>query len=518
MSLSLISLLGNGYFPKELPPPFNTTSYSVALATAGNIVPNSILSGKPQFSKLCKHSLVRAGGLRRILGIPNPKHYYLLANHIVLNWTSLITAANRSPFSLTKPTEIGSERAITPEFSLSTRTEKLADLRSSSHFILKADIARFFPSIYTHSIPWAIMGKKAAKSAHAANSLKGSWQDLCDSYAQKTNNNQTIGIPIGPDTSRLLAEVVLSEVDILLAAKVRKLKGIRYIDDYEFAFSTRSDAEKLLNYIQSILNEFELALNTSKTRIVELPEPLDALPVSTLRTFLFRDAGISGQKNDLTNYFNLVFEYLKKGPDEGLIKYAIARLNGVEINAENWLFYQNILSQCIMAEPACLPQVCDQVIFYKNREYKISRKIWSDCLNLVISERVPMGLSSEAAWAMWLLKVLNIKLQMKSSRAVNECDDSIVGLMGLGLCSVGLADRSYLHGLSRFADSMGLYDDQWLLCYQGNLMKMLGAKSGKKNLVSDPFFDYLQKNDVSFFDINTTPVIDEGKMHILGLY
>lgn len=320
MSLSLIRLLGNGYFPKELPPPFNTTSYSIALTNAGNAIRNSILNSKPSFSKLCKHSLVRAGGLRRILGIPNPKHFYLLASHIASNWTNLTDAANRSPFSLTKPVEIGNERAITPEFSLSTRTGKLAELRASSHFILKADIARFFPSIYTHSIPWAIMGKKQAKVAHATGALKGSWQDLCDSYAQKTNNNQTIGIPIGPDTSRLLAEVVLSEVDVLLAAKLTKLKGIRYIDDYEFAFSNRSDAEKTLNYMQSILNEFELALNTSKTKIIELPEPLDALPVSMLRTFFFRDAGICGQKNDLTSYFNMVFEYLKKGPDEGLIK------------------------------------------------------------------------------------------------------------------------------------------------------------------------------------------------------
>jgi hypothetical protein len=364
------------------------------------------------------------------------------------------------------------------------------------------------------------MGKKAAKAAHASNVLKGTWQDLCDTYAQRTNNNQTIGIPIGPDTSRLLAEVVLSEIDLLLERKVSKLKikGLRYIDDYEFAFSNRSDAEITLNYMQSILNEFELALNTSKTRIIELPESLDALPVSTLRTFFFRDAGTSGQKNDLTSYFNMVFEYLKKSPEEGLIKYAIARLNGVEIKAENWLFYQNILAQCIMAEPACLPQVCDQVILYKNHDYKIARKLWSDCLNLVISERVPMGLSSEAAWAMWLLKVLNIKLLRKGSIAINDCEDSIVCLMGLGLCSVGLADVSYFSSLNRFSDSIGLYDDQWLLCYQGNLMKMLGSKSGKKNLVNDPFFDYLQNSSVSFFDINTTPVIDAAKMHTLGVY
>jgi len=507
MALKLFSLLENGYFPKELPPPFNTKSYAMNLAAPGITPPRIMFTSKPCFSMQTTHNLARSGGLRRNLSIPNPKHFYLLADHIVSNWSNIKAKTDRSPFSMTKPVDIGTERAITPEHSLSERINKRVELRSSNKFIIKADISRFFPSIYTHSIPWALMGKTIAKSAHTANTLKNTWQDLCDHYSQKINNNQTIGIPIGPNTSRLLAEIILAEIDVLLANKFKHLKGMRFIDDYEFACSTRAEAENILYYLQYLLNEYELALNISKTKILELPEELESSIISQIRTFIFRDAGKTGQKNDLIAYFNLVFEYLKSNLDENIMKYALARLSAIDIVEDNWLLYQNILSQCIICEPSCLVQVCNQITIYKSRGYKIANKIWEKCLNIVVTEKAPLGFSSECAWAIWLLKILSLKLSTKSTKAISCTDDSVVALMGLGMASVGLAAKSYLLPLDRFALSSELFDKSWLLCYQGNYMNWLGTTSGKNNLVGDQAFDYMQSHNVSFFDFNIIPSV-----------
>ena len=504
MPLQLSDLLSKGYFPKELPPPFTTTNYSRELSGPHAAPPAAAFSSAPKCSPPCVHNLVRTGGLRRNLAIPNPKHFFRLAEHVVANWANFTVCTSVSPFSLTKPVYGGVDRAISPEHDLSERANFRAKLRSTHRFLLKADISRFFPSIYTHSIPWAVMGKSVAKAAHAAHRLSGTWTDMTDVFSRSIFNNQTIGIPIGPDTSRLIAEVLLSRIDIELANKFKRIEGLRYIDDYEFALATRSEAEEVLSYLQHLLNDFELALNANKTAILDLPDFLDPLWTSKIRVFVFRDAGVTGQRNDLTAYFDMVFAFFKKYPEEGLLKYAIARLRSEDIKRENWPLFESLLNHCVRIEPACIPQVCDQITYYKAKRFPIRKHLWSRCLNIVVLERVPLGQSSEAGWAMWLMKLLRVKLLANSAKAVGDAEDSVVGLMALGLASVGLATPAHLTGLSRFSAAAGLFENQWLLCYQGNLMGWLGPHSGRVNLRSDPAFAYLEAQNVSFFDIGVT--------------
>lgn len=505
MPLQLTDLLAKGYFPKELPPPFSTSSYAQALAGPHSSHLAPVFSTSPRFSMPCVHNLVRTGGLRRNLGIPNPKHFFRLAEHITLSWPKLIALTEASPFSLTKPIYGRGNRAISPKHELSERPVKRAELRSAGRFLLKADISRFFPSIYTHSIPWAIMSKANAKTAHALNKLKNTWPDKLDKCSQRINNNQTVGIPIGPDTSRLLAEVLLSTIDVQVADKFHDLHGMRYIDDYEFVFATRSEAEEVLSYLQHLLSDFELALNANKTAILELPDYLDSPWTSKIRVFVFRHDGVTTQKYDLTGYFDMVFDFFKHFPEEGLLKYAIARLQSEEIDPQNWPFFESILCHCVLIEPACIPQVCDQITYYSAQSFPITKDLWSDCLNRIVLERVPLGQSSEAAWAMWLMKLLDIKLSAKSAKAVGDCEDSVVGLMALGLAATGLAKFSHLTALNRFCPAAGLYEEQWLLCYQENLMGWLGPNSSRTNLRNDSAFSYLETQNVSFFDINVTP-------------
>ena len=505
MALQIYDLLAKGYFPKELPPPFTTISYAQALANPGVTIPAGAFTSPPLWSMSCTHNLARTGAHRRLLSIPNPKHYFLLANHIVANWSSLKACADNSLYSLSKPVDDRPDRAILPEYDLSERTTHRAKLRASARFILIADISHFFPSIYTHSLTWAIMGKAVAKAAHSAGTLRRRWEDLVDVYSRSINNNQTVGIPIGPDTSRLLAEVLLSHIDVKLAKKFNWLTGIRYIDDYELGTTTRSQAEEVFSYIQQLLSQFELSLNVTKSRITELPDQFDPYWTSRVRVFIFRDAGVTGQRNDLTAYFDMVFDFYKRFPDEGLLKYAVARLRSLEIYRNNWSFFENILSQCVLIEPACIPQVCDQIIYYRTKRYRINKKLWAECLNRIVYERVPLGHSSEAAWAMWLMKILNIKLLAKSAKAVGACEDSVTALMGLGLAAVGLTNPNHLSGLHHFSSPAGLFGEQWLLCYQGNMMAWLGPSSGRANLRSDPAFLHLESKNVSFFDIGIPP-------------
>ncbi len=500
MALQLVDLLTRGYFPRELPPSFSTSTYGTALAVANP--GNGAFNQAPKHSSPCVHNLVRSGGLRRNLSIPNPKHFYRLAAHVVAHWTDYSTFANQSPFSLTKPT-VGTspQRAITSEHDLDERTLFRAELRAQGKYVLKTDVSRFFPSIYTHSLPWATMGKATAKAAHTGGTLANTWQDKGDALTRGIISNQTIGIPIGPDTSRLFAEVILARIDIELRGEFPHLAGIRYIDDYEFACQTRAEAESVLSKLQHQLNEFELAVNASKTAILEMPEPLENPWISELRTFAFRSRGVAGQRYEITRYFDRAFSLVKTGPDEGLLKYAIARLNSLTVDEDNWELYENILCQCALVEPACLPQVCDQLVFYESEGMEARQALWTGCLNRIVLDRLPLGHSSEAAWAMWIMKFLNVQLAEEAGRAVGGTEDSIAGLMGLGLADSGLADKANLAGLDRFHAVNEVFGPQWLLFYEGNLKSWLGTKSKPANLATDAAFEFMRKQGVSFFDI-----------------
>src|SRR5690606_35046197 len=119
------------------------------------------------------------------------------------------------------------------------------------------------------------------------------------------------------------------------------------------------------------------------------------------------------------------------------------------------------------------------------------KTLWSKVLNGVVCDRLPLGFASESAWAMWLMKLLKMKLLARSAKVVAESEDSIAALMALGLAATGLGPMNHLQGLQRFNPASELWEANWLLCYQGNLMGWLGT-GGTGRLSSVPAFDFLK--------------------------
>ena len=76
--MKLRQLLTNGYFPRELPPPFNTRDFATFIARSKKATRDVFLTDKPA-TKCAKHNLPRSGTLRRSLRIPNPVSFLQLA-------------------------------------------------------------------------------------------------------------------------------------------------------------------------------------------------------------------------------------------------------------------------------------------------------------------------------------------------------------------------------------------------------------------------------------------------------
>ncbi|MFQ2688404.1 antiviral reverse transcriptase Drt3b [Aeromonas caviae] len=139
------------------------------------------------------------------------------------------------------------------------------------------DVSKCFDSIYTHSISWATKEKQFVKEYLSATTFG----DCFDSLMQKANYNETNGILIGPEISRIFAEIIFQKIDTLVLKKLEddnfKLKNNvdytirRYVDDV-FIFSTSEIISKIIYecYVGE-LAKFNLHANSAKSALYQRP-------------------------------------------------------------------------------------------------------------------------------------------------------------------------------------------------------------------------------------------------------
>lgn len=508
--LELHNILEKGYFPRELPPPFNTSDFSHFIKNCDNDMLKSFNSNHYQ-TKCATHNLPRSGMLRRSLGIPNPINFYQLARFIKKNWTEICNHTGKSKISLTTPTKGTKERAIDRKHTLQELPKWRAMLRGHSRYVLKADINQFYHSIYTHSIPWALHGKTKAKADQSPNLIG----NKLDKLVRKGQDRQTIGIPIGPDTSLVIAEIILSTVDQTLE-KAKITKGIRYIDDYDFGFQTLAKAEEALCKLQEILNDYELALNPNKTECITLPYPTDQLKISELRTFQFRESP-TAQYFDILYYFDKAFSFANTNPKEAILRYAVSRLSGITIHKANWNFCENLFLQCAISEPGTIPFVLNQLLQYQNQDYDLHKDHISDVLNSIIEQHALYGHGSDVAWALWGLLVLRRKLRKEAANRAAKMKDPIVAIL---LCDAYdhelVSSNTNWDYLASFTKSEDLKGDMWLFSYEALRRKWFEQNIEEQVMPNSPF-SKLNKAKVSFYDhtLSNTVIPEESVKSIL---
>ena len=134
-------------------------------------------------------------------------------------------------------------------------------------YVFDTDVADCYGSIYTHSIAWAVEGKKIAKE-NRKNNLLG---NFIDKSIQNAQNQQTNGIPQGSVLMDFIAEIILGYIDRILGAFLKKQKItnyqiLRYRDDYRIFVCNHNDGERILKILSGIMMPFGFKLNASKTK------------------------------------------------------------------------------------------------------------------------------------------------------------------------------------------------------------------------------------------------------------
>ena len=179
--------------------------------------------------------------------------------------------------------------------------------------ILKTlDVSKCFDSIYTHCLSWAIKDKDFTKK-HVT--VESTFPQEFDALMRYVNHSETNGIVIGPEVSRIFAELIFQSVDLRCISKLNRSSYKwefgkhytfrRYVDDV-FIFAKDYDILKIVyDCYSDILSSFNLHTNTLKTKEYERP-------FITLKSRITREASF------LTNTF--LDRFLVQGEFEVLPK------------------------------------------------------------------------------------------------------------------------------------------------------------------------------------------------------
>lgn len=353
-------LLGYGMFSEKLPPVFSSESFY-----------NYCISQSPKFQDkwypYVFYESIRNTNVPRQLGIPNPMAYQKLCKSISDNWGNIQQHFRNktqnqshivSRIHLRKMADTNALFKMNYENWRTDRTPE-PDLLIGSKYVVKADISTCFPSVYTHSIPWALVGKNFAK-AHAGQRWKTEWYNQTDHYTQNCKNGETHGILIGPHTSNLLGEIILTSIDSELT---NKWNYVRNIDDYTCYVKTREEAQLFIIDLSEQLRKFDLSLNHKKTEIAELPMAMTEQwirqignPSAFYRNGIMDYIGVRA-------YFDSAIDIMQKNNNNtAILNYAIKALpkGNMSINAIDYCV-KTVMHLCLLYP--YLLQIVDEFVF-----------------------------------------------------------------------------------------------------------------------------------------------------------
>jgi hypothetical protein len=448
-----------------------------------------------------RHSYPKRRLSRRILSIPHPRNQIFVAKEVSLHWLELLGICQESTISLTTP-KLSSKRALQGIHERNTEGVERALRSVGTRYVLHADLSRFYPSIYTHSIPWAIHGKNRRRERGP--DLFG---NLIDLWIRETQAKQTGGIPVGPDTSYVVAEVIASRIDKELSDALGGLRGTRYIDDYHLYFENRADADRALSELHRIAGTFELDINDLKTSIEDVPESIEPDWKTQLRAVFI------AKKDHATSFkavFDLAASLATKNPQDGIFAYLTKKIESVvaqrDLTEADWAVLNALLLRAAVGEPSCLPVVLRIFEHHVQTPANVVSALNSICIH-----HAQLQQSSEVAWALWGAKKLGTPLSQETADAVELVSDDIVALAALDLHAAGLLPvpsqnfdlwRSVMSGEN-------LYTEHWLLAYEAYVQEWLPSLTGQDYVMADPYFRILALGNVRFFDTSEDVEVPE---------
>lgn len=488
----LTALLQHNFLPtqkkarEELPPVFTSNSFTADAAS-------KLVNGARRTAKAFQgydavdYRLTRFNGVSRSCSIPHPMAYAYLSLCIHEHWDKINYIASNENSHI-RPRQHTDGRIVIMDYeSSSEKTLRSVGRSFGRRFIAHTDIANCFPSVYSHAIPWALVGIDHAKR-HKSQS---EWFNQLDEKNRWLKRNETQGVAIGPATSNIVSEVILARVDETLR---NNFVFTRFIDDYTAFCSTEHDAQEFVRRLSEELAKYKLLLNINKTEIISLPRPFADEWVSELSLRLPTGRVISAY--DAIAYLNFAVTLAKQSPDGSVLKYALKSLlrRDFEFMAEiDVLRYALNLS---FHQPVLLPLL--EKLFDAN--LMVPASSYGEELQRIALENALFRRSDGLAWSLYYLNKHGVPIDTETAKEVLASRDCI-GLVLLYLSGDTMHQRRVIE-FARSLNAADRYelDQYWMLLY----MLFQDGKIGNPYTGEDAF-EILKDNNVVFVSSAPTP-------------
>lgn len=516
-------LLAKGYFPRELPNVFTTADFGrESLGIKADWERSSVFSTQTVTYKASGKKPARMSGAytyklpdtdpelisvpkrgyeRRNLSIVHPVSQLLLAHEMSANWASIQKWISIGRYSLDR-IEISDRNArAVGEIGFATHRAKKGFIESTSDWLVKTDISRFYPSIYTHSISWAAYGKETVKGA--LGKYKGSLADRIDVLLRSGNRNQTVGIPIGPETSRIIAEILSSRIDHEFSCevgdKVARNQVDRLQDDWFVGIPSLGDAETVLSAVRRVYRNFGLEINGSKTSIDRTVEISDPAWLSHIGSFLAHRSGPL-QSARLREFLSLTLRLQAENPTEPVIGYALSVIESTAFASDDIESLESFLLKSVAMSPGSLDKICRVLINMDHSTSRISKKRVVSRFVKLLDRALENGNMFEAIWLAYTIRGIKQPLDSRIvADLMEEHPGAALPLILLDMKAKGLFPRSLPTGKWEAQMTEEAVGDSWiwLLAYEGT---QKGWLADKKGLLSKKLFKPMHDRNVVFYD------------------
>lgn len=520
------ALLSKGYFPRELPPVFTTTDFGkhaspimddwenggvfkVKHAKQFAKVGGKKFKGKLGFTKIPNteaETISKPKKLyeRRNIHVTHPVPQALLVRELAQNWKTIQKWLSRQTFSEDEiVVSDGYERAI-KGINFPLHRAKTDFIEATADWLVRTDITRFYPSLYTHSIPWAAYGKERVKAS--LKNYEGSLADRLDILIRSCNRNQTIGIPIGPETSRILAEIVSSRIDVDFAIHYQNSsKSLhpgtidRLQDDWTVGTSSLDQAENVLSVITKCYREYGLEINGAKTSVTHLMKSENPNWKSEITTFLSHRSGpMFGSR--LVEFFSLCLRLQLEMPRDPVLNYALSVIEGHRFRTIDLEAVETFLLKAAAVAPISLDRICRIALNIDYNTGKLSKRRLAARFIDLAERHIENGSLYEVLWLLYTVR--GLKQPFFSKRIIDQSEQAqssalrllLLDMNQLGLCIKPPPIGSWEADIS--ADRC-LKDWTWLYAYEAVRKGWLTAPTG---FLNSSFLKPMHSRNVVFYD------------------
>lgn len=498
-----LGLVDHGLFAEKIPPCFSSQGMAdlidLNLIQSIDELDNNKLK---TFVDKRSHDYMRYEALRDIntprhLGIPHPESHVVQALAIKKHWVEIQSHCDKPSQKVSRiyVRHVGGGSIFEMNYKGLERfelEEEELGWAMGAKYIVNADISSCFPSMYTHSIPWALHGRAEAKAKRKLTELPGNLLDKC---TQNTRDGQTNGLLIGPHSANIISEIILTTVDgILLSKGYKKLK--RHIDDYQFYASSHEESERFIRDLGMALRDYELSINEKKTKIQELPRPTVENWVRELNSWSFSDQG-EIRFSSVRAFLDLALELAQSAGTSAPLNYAIQMVPTNLNSRAKRLFIQESVNLALFY-PYLAP-VLDKHVFSKHgaSDLEMISMFCNDLCQIGLSRLYPDAIAHSIYYALKYSRRLALKPSDVDS--ILELDDGIATVLLLEYARKNKNTRTLRliknRALLLIQEERRVQDRQWLLIYE--VWTEAQLRSGNHEFLAD-----LKAKNFKFFRMN----------------